>query len=249
MKSEMMNMANKETLTMTSKEIAELTGKRHDNVIRDIRKMISDLDSSLDALKTEFFEEINNLGLKVKREYFVLNKEQSLTLVSGYSVKMRSAIIKRWLELEESASKSNLPTSFAEALRLAADLEEQRVLLLQENQKKEAKLLEQQPSVDFCNNYVQAQGNLSFRALAKVLGVKEKDFRQWMEDEKINYKNGSGDWLAYSYVLNQGYVHHKTIIVNGNIQKTQMQFTPKGIEWIGKKVLKSNLVRRPTQGV
>lgn len=33
-------------LTMTSREIAELTGKRHDNVMRDIRTMLDDLEHS-----------------------------------------------------------------------------------------------------------------------------------------------------------------------------------------------------------
>ena len=32
-----------ENLTMTSLEIAELTGKRHDNVMRDIRSMLVEL--------------------------------------------------------------------------------------------------------------------------------------------------------------------------------------------------------------
>jgi phage regulator Rha-like protein len=32
-----------QALTMTSREIAELTGKRHDNVLRDIKNMITQL--------------------------------------------------------------------------------------------------------------------------------------------------------------------------------------------------------------
>jgi phage regulator Rha-like protein len=30
---------------MSSKEIAELTGKRHDHVVRDVRSMLSQIDS------------------------------------------------------------------------------------------------------------------------------------------------------------------------------------------------------------
>ncbi|MDR8263983.1 Rha family transcriptional regulator, partial [Acinetobacter baumannii] len=39
-----MNIINLDQLiSMTSKEIAELTGKRHDNVIRDVRKMLDEI--------------------------------------------------------------------------------------------------------------------------------------------------------------------------------------------------------------
>lgn len=39
------------TLTMSSREIATLTGKRHDNVVRDIEKMLDDV--KIDRLKFE----------------------------------------------------------------------------------------------------------------------------------------------------------------------------------------------------
>ena len=88
-----------EVQTMSSREIAELTGKRHDNVLRDIEKMAEEL-GFLEHLKFEVFEEINNLGLPVQRKVYKLNKEETLILVSGYNIKMRAAIIRRWQELE-----------------------------------------------------------------------------------------------------------------------------------------------------
>lgn len=98
-----MNIVSHEMTTMSSREIAELTGKRHDNVMRDIRNMMSDLG----ALKSEdtYIHPSNG------QEYsmFNLNKEETLCLVAGYHAKLRMAIIKRWSELEESVKQPALP--------------------------------------------------------------------------------------------------------------------------------------------
>lgn len=118
-----------EVKTMSSREIAELTGKRHDNVLRDIEKMAKDLEI-LDRLKFEVSEEINNLGLPVQRRVYKLDKEETLILVSGYSIKMRAAIIRRWQELESQLNKPSLPdfTNPAEAARAWAAEYEQKLI-------------------------------------------------------------------------------------------------------------------------
>lgn len=83
--------------TMSSLEIADLTGKDHGSVIlRDIRKMLISLGIT----------ETANLQSQYKAERrmevcYNLPKDLTLTLVSGYNVQMRHAIIKRWEQLEE----------------------------------------------------------------------------------------------------------------------------------------------------
>lgn len=96
-------------LTMNSLEISKLTGKRHDNVMTDIRSMLEELE--LNAPDFSGAQTYNNNNT---RTVYSLDKELTLTLVSGYSVKMRHAIIKRWQELE-----SRLPM---DAERIASEL-------------------------------------------------------------------------------------------------------------------------------
>lgn len=81
--------------SMTSLEIAELTGKEHKNVMRDIGVMLVDLE--IDKLK---FERTYKDASNRKQALFSLDKRLTLILVSGYSAKMRAAIIDRWQELE-----------------------------------------------------------------------------------------------------------------------------------------------------
>jgi len=82
--------------TMSSLEIAELTGKEHFNVLADIRTMLSEL--KIDALKFQgsYLSQQNK-----QLPMLELDKELTITLISGYSIKLRHTIIKRWRELEE----------------------------------------------------------------------------------------------------------------------------------------------------
>lgn len=213
-------LVNSGELTMSSREISELTGKRHDNVMRDIRNMLSDLGA---PLKTEETEEINNLGMSVKQKYYLLNKEECLCLISGYSIKLRMAIIKRWQELE--SQKSFIPQTLPEALRLAADLAEQKQIA-------EQKLAIAAPKAEFVDRYVQATGLLGFRETSKLLKVKENFFREFLLSKRIMYKL-AGKLTPYSEHLDAGRFDVKTgeNQINGHAY-TQVKFTPKGIQWI-----------------
>lgn len=86
---------------MTSREIAELTGKEHKNVLTDIRAMLEQLDLG----ELEFQRSYLSAQNKALPE-FHLPKDLTLTLISGYSVPMRHRIVTRWQELEGKAGDS-----------------------------------------------------------------------------------------------------------------------------------------------
>ena len=96
------------TPTVSSREIAELCGKRHDNVMADIRKMLDELDIYAPDFSGTFITEQGNqyecFNLP-KRECLNLPKRECLILVSGYNVKIRTKIIDRWQQLEVDVSK------------------------------------------------------------------------------------------------------------------------------------------------
>lgn len=102
------------SLTMSSLEIAGLTGKRHDNIVRDVRKMATDLGLSL-----TFEEKSAGNG----RPLVIVNlpKRETLILVSGYSVEMRARIIDRWMELERAVT-AGAPASNVSVAELTAEV-------------------------------------------------------------------------------------------------------------------------------
>lgn len=98
-------------LTMSSREIATLCSKRHDNVMADIRKMLDELDIYAPDFSGTFITEQGN-----QYECFNLPKRECLILVSGYNVKIRTKIIDRWQQLEQGKAKL-LPQTKLEALK------------------------------------------------------------------------------------------------------------------------------------
>ena len=90
---------------MSTKEIAGLTGKEHNKVIRDAKEMINDLIhyNNSSYLRIEDYQVLkDNLGYTSE---ILLNKELTETLITGYSVVLRHKVIRRLHELEALVKK------------------------------------------------------------------------------------------------------------------------------------------------
>lgn len=85
-------------VTMSSREIAGLTEKRHDHVIRDIRSMLDALGD--DPVLGDVREDKDARGYTA---CFHLNRELTELLLTGYSVPLRLKVIRRLAELEAAA--------------------------------------------------------------------------------------------------------------------------------------------------
>lgn len=92
--------------TMSSREIAELTNKNHSDVLHDIRLQLYSGLYNHDFDKGKIlYPEIQGLTVVVddqtkRTKEILLDRHHSDILVSGYEVKYRAAIVKRWHELE-----------------------------------------------------------------------------------------------------------------------------------------------------
>jgi phage regulator Rha-like protein len=157
-------------LTMSSREIAELTGKAHRNVKRDIKVILEELN--LDVLK---FERTYIDASNRKQTEYRLDRELSLTLVSGYNIKLRNAIVKRWQELENQQAPA-IPQTFAEALQLAAD---------------QAKQLElQAPKVAFVENLVERGTLLTATQVGQKHGLSAIKLNRFLDELGCVYSKG-----------------------------------------------------------
>lgn len=215
-------------LTMSSVEISEFTGKEHKHVLRDIRAMLAEIES--DQNWADYKDSMGRV-----QPMLVLDKEQTLCLIAGYSAKARMAIIKRWQELE-GQQKPAIPQTYAAALleagRLALELEQSQ-----------QQLALAAPKVEFVDRYVTATGNLGFRQVAKLLKAKEPDLRAFLIENRIMYRL-AGSLTPYQNHIDAGRFEVKTGVADHGDSShafTQAKFTPKGVEWLAGELAKAKV--------
>lgn len=203
-------------VTMSSREIAALVNSKHGDVKRSAERLCA--AGILTAPLAQFDFEHNG------NQYFEyrFTKRDSLVLVARLSPEFTAAVVDRWQELEQNLIPQTLP----EALRLAANLAE-------EKQQLENQLSIAAPKVEFVDRYVKANGSMTFRQVAKLLNAKEHEFTYLLLEHRIMYRlNGALIPRQQHIDLERFEVKTGTKTVN-NHAFTQARFTPKGVKWIG----------------
>jgi phage antirepressor YoqD-like protein len=224
-------------VTMSSREIADLVEKRHDNVLRTIESL-----AQRGAIAPPQSEEVPNDGPGPKsiRQYRI-GKRDSYVIVAQLSPEFTARLVDRWQDLERAAPALALPRTFAEALRLAADQQE-RI------EAQAAQLAAAAPAVEFVGRYVESTGLMTFRQVAKLLAVKEPEFRRFLHEAKIMYLL-NGEWTAHAQHIAAGRfeVRAGTAQGNGHAYSTS-KFTAKGVEWVAGELAKWHLKQRQEEG-
>ena len=229
--------------TMTSLEIAEVTGKEHKNVMRDIRNI---LEQGVNQLNFELVEYPDKKG--ELRPCYNMTKKGCLILASGYDALLREKIINRWeeLEIKERTGGFAVPQTFSQALMLAAKQQEQ----IEQQQKvieaKDKKIAEDAPKVVFSDAVVGSKSSCLIGELAKILtqnGYKIGQNRLFDKLREEGYLGRSGE---YYNIPNQKYVEQglfelkKTTHSENGVMKSSVtpKVTGKGQQYFINKYLK-----------
>ncbi|AFM76540.1 Roi protein [Escherichia phage HK629] len=234
----MSELINGNAIKMTSIEIAELVGSRHDKVKQSIERLAA--RGVIRNPPMVVFEKINNLGLLRGVEAYVFEGEQgkrdSIIVVAQLSPEFTARLVDRWRELEGATAK--IPQTFSEALRLAADLEDQKAEL-------EKQLALAAPKVDFADRVGEASGIL-IGNFAKVVGIGPNKLFAWMRDHKILIASGSRRNVPMQEYMDRGYFTVKETAVNTN-HGIQISFTTKitgrGQQWLIRKLLDNGMLK------
>lgn len=214
--------------TMSSLQIAEISGKHHKDVMRAIRKMEPAWEKICGrkfALTSQIIDMPN--GGTRKESCYILNKTECLFIATKFNDEARAKLVIRWEELERNKHKNeiSLPdfSNPAEAARAWAAEYEQKQQLALENKRQaeeiEAKtteitelntaISEMQPKVSYVDTILQCKDTVQVTVIAQDYGKSAKAFNILLRNFGIQRKVGTA-WVLYGKYIANGYVQSKT---------------------------------------
>ena len=221
-----MNSLVEPALTMSSREIAELTGKEHKNVIRTVKDLLAAeiLDAQIEPLKFEYRGQWF--------DYYELKKRDSLVLVARLSPEFTAHIVDRWQELEKQVKQTNVDLHDPHALRRALlNYTEQVIYLETQNQSLERTI----------DTITQTPAGVKFQQACKILNVKQAVLANWLRqhswDRKLNNTRASTYYSQKCGYCETKYEEVARIRPNGDpytFTKIEFFILPKGMQVLAK---------------
>ncbi len=161
-------------------KITELCGKRHDNIMRDIKKTLEELN----ALK---FEEVDFGGHYLdnkgeSRPCYNLPKRECLILVSSYSTALRAKIIDRWKELERQVAIRQIDYSKPEVLLGALNHLQNQI------KQRSYVISELAPKAKALEGLKRSDGLFGLIEAAKMLEIRPKDLTDYLRKNDWVYR-------------------------------------------------------------
>ncbi|WP_375608874.1 MULTISPECIES: Rha family transcriptional regulator [unclassified Bartonella] len=192
---------------MSSREIAELCGKQHAHIMRDIRQMLGELypEGGQSKFGSTYLDKQGK-----PQNCYNLPKRECLILVSGYSTTLRAKIIDRWQELEK---KTDLASALENPLFVKKLLLESVTQI--ENLRNEVNTLK--PKAIALDGLKRSDGLFGIIDAAKILEVRPKDLSDYLRRYGWVYKRlPSGPLLPYQDKIQKGLMDCTAITIQKN---------------------------------
>ena len=223
--------------SMTSQQIADLVGKRHDNVRRAIQTL-----AVSGVIRLPQIEDVkNHQGQTVRVDIFSgeQGKRDSIIVVAQLSPEFTAALVDRWTELEKqvAAPVVALPQDYLSALKALVMSEEAK-------ERANAEIQPLQPKAAALDAISHSKGSTGIRETAKAVGMGQNEFVAWCTNPnksasaRFMYRDHSGALNAYSHRIDQGFVTQKLSCFIGGDGRDRtapkVRFTASGVTQIAK---------------
>jgi len=199
-----------------SREVAEMVEKEHGKLLRDIRTYADYLAEANFGL-SEFFLESSYRDVNNKEQPCYLITKQGCEMVANKltgkkGVLFTAKYVKKFNEME-TATQHKLPTTFAEALRLAADTAEENEQLKLDNEVKAQLIAEYEPIISYVDTILSAKGTVATTQIAADYGMSAYRMNKTLHELGVQ-RNVGGQWILYQKHMNNGFTKSETFHFN-----------------------------------
>ena len=190
--------------TMTSREVAEITGKEHKNILVDIRDEIKKLENK--GIRAELIFQLGEYLDKnnQKRPQYNLTKEGVLQLAARYDAVVRFRLIEKVTRPKEYSQKELLLMNL-EAIERIEELEE-------ENQIQKQVIAEYKTVKEYVDTILSSEDTMSITQIAADYGLSAMVLNGILNENRVIRKVGN-QWILYVEHMNKGYTKSETITV------------------------------------
>ena len=197
-----------------SRDVAEMIGKNHAHLLRDIKGYVEAIDPNPNLDSANFFvQSIYTDSQNQARTCYLLTRKGcdmvANKMTGEKGILFTAVYVTKFEEMEKSIAH-NVPKSLPEALRLAADLAERNEMLILDSKKKDQLIGELKPRADYTDKILKNKGLVTITQIAKDYGMSGQALNKLLHDLGVQYKL-NGQWLLYREHQSKGYTHSETI--------------------------------------
>ena len=214
-----MNEIKELTLTIDSKEVAEMVDKRHDHLIRDIKNYISFLEIANEPKigVVEFFIESTYKDSKGEDRPCYQVTKKGCEFIAHKLTGQKGAIftatyINKFHQMESALIYRDsymVDDPIERAKVWIAEQEEKKILQLT-NQSQKQIIGELKPKADYTDRILKNKGLVTITQIAKDYGMSGNRMNELLHSLGVQYKQ-SDQWLLYRKYHGLGYTHSQTI--------------------------------------
>ena len=208
-----------------SRSVANHFEKEHRTVLRSIHEILAAQNCA-----TRFFFETTYENRGKQYPMYLMNRDGFSLLVMGFTgakaLEWKLRYIQAFNEMEKELVNKNtmaIPKDYPSALRALADEYEAKQKLLTEN-----KVMK--PKAEYFDCLVDRNLLTNFRTTAKEFHMKQKQFINWLLENRFVYRDQKGSLQPYSEYADYFHVKDVKSTAGNNWAGTQTLITPKGKE-------------------
>lgn len=189
-------IVNSGQAVVSSRQVAENFGKRHDHVLRDIEGLF-DIVGVPKIGETPMFFKSAYTHPQNKQQYpeYLMNRDGFTLLAMGFTgkkaIEWKLKYIQAFNAMEEQLKKPiQIPQTYAEALRMLADEVEKKQELIE-------KIDVLAPKAEAFDVFINGEGFYNMGTVAKMLGIGRTTLFKMLRDASIIMKSGRHPYQSY----------------------------------------------------